>query len=65
MRQQPYIISAPYPYQPGMPMMPTQGWGVMPQPHFGKSTAAARQSAQRIRKRSEGEIHTRECMLYH
>jgi len=38
-------------------MMPAQRWGVMPQQRVIKSTAATRQSAQRIRKRSDGKIY--------
>lgn len=53
------MVPAGYGYQHAMRggmMMPTQGWGVMPQQHFAKSTAATRQSVQRIRKRSDGKI---------
>lgn len=37
-------------------IMPMQGWGV-PQQRYVRSTPAAQQSAKRIRKRSEGQIH--------
>jgi len=44
----------PY-YQPGMPMMPAQQWGVPQQKRFVKSSSATRQSAQKLRKRSDGK----------
>lgn len=55
MRRQQFMVPAGYGYQPairgaGM-MMSAQGWGVMPQQRVVKSTAATRQSAQRIRKK--------------
>ena len=34
-----------------------QGWGAPQQRRYIKSTPAAQQTAKRIRKRSEGEMH--------
>jgi len=49
-------IMPPGYYQPGMGgMMPAQQWGAPQQQQFVKSSTATRQSAQKIRKRSDGK----------
>jgi len=53
-------------YQPGMGgMIPAQQWGIPQQQRYGKSTTQTRQSAQKIRKRSDGkEISISMIIIY-
>ena len=66
--QQPMMMpqgySYPMPMMGGM-MMPSQGWGVMPQQRPIKSTTATRKTAQHVRKKSNGKIYRRIFQLKH